>query len=76
MELSEESKIRWDEEDQRKLDIEAEKAAGSGMTRVVWRERVVRMVSLEGRTVAMCVPSGLGTEWTEAASCQKAEADH
>jgi uncharacterized protein YifN (PemK superfamily) len=48
--------------------MEDEKAAGSGMVRTVSRERMERMRSAEGeeRTVAMCLPSGLGWECAEA----------
>jgi hypothetical protein len=67
----EEMRMRWEDGDQRKLVMEVERAAGRGMTRVVWRERVVRIVSLEGRIVAMKAPSGLGSEWAEAVICQK-----
>jgi len=70
-EEEEDMRMRWEDGDQRKLVMEVEKAAGRGMTRAVWRERVVRIVSLEGRIVAMKVPSGLDREWAEAVICQK-----
>lgn len=41
-------------------------SAGSAITRRISRERVARRISFEGRTVAICVPSGLGKECAEA----------
>jgi hypothetical protein len=67
----EERRMRWEDGDQRKFVVEVEKLDGRGMMRVVWRERVARMVSFEGRMVAMKVPSGLGREWAEAVIRQK-----
>jgi hypothetical protein len=60
--------MRFEDFDQTSWDIEDEKAAGSGMVRMVSRERTERMRSAEGegRTVAMCLPSGLAWECAEA----------
>lgn len=42
--------------------IEVASSGGRDITRVISRERVARMLSLEGRTVAMYAPSGLGED--------------
>jgi hypothetical protein len=58
----------FEDADQVSWDIEDEKTAGSGTVRTVSRERTERTRSAEGegRTVAMCLPSGLAWECAEA----------
>ncbi len=61
--LSEEpTRIRVDDSDQKNQEIEAASSGGRDITRVISRDRVARMLSLEGRTVAMYAPSGLGRD--------------
>lgn len=43
--LSDERRIRCDEGDHRRFDIDVENVAGRGIARVAWRDRVVRMIS-------------------------------
>jgi hypothetical protein len=60
--------IRFDDSDHKNQEIEAASSDGRDITRVISRERVVRMLSLEGRIVAMYAPSGLGRDWLDAGS--------
>jgi glutamine cyclotransferase len=55
-----------DDGDQMNQIIDAEKVSGSAVARLISRERVVRIMSLEGRMVAMDAPSGLGRECSDA----------
>jgi hypothetical protein len=58
--------IRFEDSDHKNQEIEAANSGGRGITRVISRDRVARMLSLQGRIVAMCAPSGLGRDWAEA----------
>lgn len=58
--------IRFEDSDHKNHEIEATSSEGRDITRVISRDRVVRMLSLEGRTVAMFAPSGLGRDWADA----------
>lgn len=54
------TRMRVEDADHRNHDIELARSGGRVTTRVVSRERVLRMVSFEVRMVAMDEPSGLG----------------
>jgi hypothetical protein len=58
--------IRFEDSDHKNHETEAASSGGRDITRVISRDRVVRMLSLEGRTVAMYAPSGLGRDWDDA----------
>src|SRR5882724_5339951 len=58
--------IRFDDSDHKNQEMEDASSGGRDITRVISRDRVVRMLSLEGRTVAMYAPSGLGSDWEDA----------
>lgn len=58
-----------DDADHRNQFTDAASSAGRDITRVVSRERVSRMLSLEGKTVAICAPSGLGMDCADAMTC-------
>lgn len=66
MELPADSRTRLDEGDQINDWRFEVKSADRAMTRVISRERVPRIVSFEGRAVAMYAPSGLGSECADA----------
>src|SRR5450756_1055895 len=69
--LSEEpTSIRFEDSDHKNQEIEDTSSGGREITRVISRDRVARMLSLEGRTVAMYAPSGLGRDWVDA-RCQE-----
>ena len=57
---------RLEDSDHKNQEIEAASSDGRDITRVISRDRVARMLSLEGRTVAMNAPSGLGRDWVDA----------
>lgn len=63
---AEATRTRVDDGDHKNHVTDAASSGGSAMTRVVWRELVERIVSPDGRTVAMCAPLGLGKDWVEA----------
>lgn len=63
---AEPTSIRHDDGDQR--NQEATSSGGRVTTRVISRERVSRMLSFEGKRVAMNAPSGLGRDWEDARS--------
>lgn len=54
--------IRVEDADHRNHEIDDASSGGRDITRVTSKERVARILSLEGRIVAMCVPSGLGRD--------------
>ena len=54
--------IRFEDSDQRNHETDAVSSVGREMTRIISRERVVRILSLEGRIVAMYAPFGLGRD--------------
>lgn len=56
----------FEDGDQRNDVTDAENSGGSGITRIISRERVALIVRLAGKIWAMCRPSGLGKEWEEA----------
>ncbi len=58
--------IRLEDSDHKNQETEAASSGGSDITRVISRDRVARMLSLEGRRVAMWAPSGLGRDWVDA----------
>jgi hypothetical protein len=58
--------MRFDDSDHRNQEIEDASSGGRDMTRVISRDRVARMLSLDRRMVAMYAPSGLGRDWVEA----------
>jgi len=58
--------IRLDDSDHKNHETEAASSGGRDITREISRDRVARMLSLEGRTVAMYAPSGLGRDWEDA----------
>lgn len=62
----EETSIRLDDGDHKNQCMDAEKSTGKLITRIISRERVARMMSFEGRTVAIYAPSGLGNECADA----------
>jgi hypothetical protein len=55
-----------EEFDHKNQFIDAASSEGSDITRVVSSDRVSRMLSLEGKIVAIYAPSGLGRDCTEA----------
>jgi hypothetical protein len=58
--------MRCEFADHRNHNIDVANSGGSKMTRVVSRDRVVLILSFEGRIVAMYAPSGLGRDWEDA----------
>jgi hypothetical protein len=58
--------IRLEDSDHKNQETEAASSGGRDITRIISRDRVARMLSLEGRTVAMYTPSGLGKDWVDA----------
>lgn len=60
------TKTRVDDWDHMNHEMEEAISGGSVTTRAISSERVVRMVSLEGRIVAMNAPSGLGRHCVDA----------
>jgi len=58
--------MRVDDSDHTNQDIEDASSGGSVITRVISRDRVARMLSFEGRIVAMYAPSGLGRDCVDA----------
>ena len=57
---------RFDDGDQRNQAIEEDNSGGRETTRLISRERVSRMLSLDGRIVATYAPSGLGRDCEDA----------
>jgi hypothetical protein len=55
-------RTRAEEGDHRNQEIEAASSGGRDITRRFCRERVDRMLSCDGRIVAMNAPSGLGMD--------------
>lgn len=61
--LSEEpTSIRFEDSDHKNQEIEDASSGGRDITRVISRDRVARILSLEGKTVAINAPSGLGSD--------------
>ena len=60
---------RFDDADHRNQEIEAANSGGRAITRTISRERVSRMLNVEGKIVAMYAPSGLGSDCLDA-ECQ------
>ena len=58
--------IRAEDADHKNHRMDDASSAGSDITRVTSRERVARILSFEGRIVAMYAPSGLGRDWVDA----------
>lgn len=58
--------IRFDDSDHRNQEIDAASSGGRDITRMISRDRVARMLSFEGRMVAMYAPLGLGRDWVDA----------
>jgi hypothetical protein len=54
--------IRFEDSDHKNQEIEDASSGGRDITRVISRDRVARMLSLEGRMVAINAPSGLGSD--------------
>ena len=60
------SRIRLDVSDHRNQCTDAATSGGREITRVISKDRVSRILSLEGRIVAINAPSGLGRDCIEA----------
>jgi hypothetical protein len=60
------SRMRLDDSDHRNQCTDAATSGGREITRVTSKDRVSRMLSLEGRIVAINAPLGLGRDWVEA----------
>ena len=56
------SKMRFEDSDHTNQCMDATTSGGSDITRVTSNDRVSRMLSLDGRTVAMNAPFGLGSD--------------
>jgi hypothetical protein len=54
--------IRFEDSDHKNQEVEDASSGGRDITRVISRDRVARMLSLEGRMVAINAPSGLGSD--------------
>lgn len=59
-------RIRLESNDHRNHFIEVEKSVGIVIVRRISSDCVSRMLSFEGRTVAMYAPLGLGKAWDDA----------
>jgi hypothetical protein len=57
---------RFDDADHRNQEIEATSSEGRDITRMISRERVSRMLRVEGKIIAMYAPSGLGSDCLDA----------
>jgi hypothetical protein len=54
--------MRFEDSDQRNQCTDAATSGGRDITRIISNDRVSRMLSLDGRIVAMYVPFGLGRD--------------
>jgi hypothetical protein len=57
---------RFDDADHKNQEIEATSSEGRDITRMISRERVSRMLRVEGKIIAMYAPSGLGSDCLDA----------
>ena len=62
---------RFEDFDHRNHDIEEASSGGRFITCVISRDRVSRMLSFEGKRVAINAPFGLGRDWLDAVICGK-----
>ena len=63
------ARILSEDSDQRNQFTNAANSGGSDITRTVSRERVVRILSFDGKRVAINSPLGLGRECKDAIRC-------
>lgn len=56
------TRIRFEDSDHKNHEIDVASSGGRDITRIISRERVARMLSLEGRIVAIYSPFGLGRD--------------